>query len=151
MSNPLKNTQKIQGGLAHQKCYARVQPGHSVPLNFSDDHSVRKIGSSGSFSISIIHPCLITTTIDSPKPFFRIQLLIFRIFLPTPCGSPTKVSPKDIKPRSQTHKQPNSRIMEPDTPEKLHLQERCRGLVSSVACVSSPNMRNRGRLVVVGT
>ena len=30
MSNPLKNTQKIQGGLAHQKCYARVQPGHSV-------------------------------------------------------------------------------------------------------------------------
>ena len=30
MSNPLKNTHKIQGGLAHQKCYARVQPGHSV-------------------------------------------------------------------------------------------------------------------------
>ena len=30
MSNPLKNTQKIQGGLAHQKCYTRVQPGHSV-------------------------------------------------------------------------------------------------------------------------
>ena len=29
VSNPLKNTQKIQGGLAHQKCYARVQPGHS--------------------------------------------------------------------------------------------------------------------------
>ena len=39
MSNPLKNTQKIQGGLAHQKCYARVQPGHSVEHDYNDNHS----------------------------------------------------------------------------------------------------------------